>query len=160
MNNGPSLARSVGMFPAHPGWGPARCRTRVWGGVLLLCAATSGCGGDLKVAPVSGKVTLDGEPLDKASVLFQPDKGGRPSFAVTDQSGYYKLAYSMHENGAEVGPSTVKITTALMDANSDDDRVSAPRAKERVPARYTKEPVKVTVAPRSNTINIELTSKP
>ena len=129
-------------------------------GLMWVCLVLWGCGGDMKVAPVSGTVTLDGEPLERASVLFQPDAGGRPSFGVTDKSGRYTLAYSMHENGAEVGPCTVKITTKLQaDTGDDEYRENAPRAAEKVPARYAKEPVKVTVEPKSNAIDIELTSK-
>ena len=121
-----------------------------------------GCGGDMKVAPVAGTVTLDGEPLERASVLFQPDKGGRPSYAVTDKSGYYSLLYSMNENGAEVGPATVKVTTRLAaaDTSGGDIKDNAPRAPEKVPARYAKDPVKVTVEPKSNTIDIALKTKP
>src|SRR5689334_17675559 len=81
--------------------------------VVLPAVLFLGCGGDMKVAPVAGTVTLDGEPLERASVLFQPDKGGRPSYGVTDKSGRYSLLYSMSENGAEVGPATVKVTTRL-----------------------------------------------
>jgi len=115
----------------------------------------------MTVAPVSGTVTLDGQPLPKASVLFQPDKGGRPSFGVTNEEGGYTLAYSMNQSGAEVGPCTVKITTRLQAEDSTGEyKDNAPRAAEKVPARYAKEPVKVTVEPRSNTLNIELTSKP
>jgi hypothetical protein len=129
--------------------------------VVALAGGLPGCGGEMKVAPVAGTVTLDGQPLERASVLFQPDHGGRPSFAVTDPSGNYRLLYSMNEEGAEVGAATVKITTRLQaeDANGEY-RDNAPRATERVPARYAKEPVKVTVEPKSNTINIDLTSKP
>lgn len=119
-----------------------------------------GCGGDLKVAPVSGTVTLDGSPLERASVLFEPDKG-RPSFGVTDGQGRYTLNYSMNERGAEVGACTVKISTAVQ---SEEDEGKAPKKGQdfgnKVPARYAKDPVKVTVEPKSNTINIALTTKP
>lgn len=111
----------------------------------------------MKVAPVSGTITLDGQPLERASVLFLPDKG-RPSFSVTDNRGYYTLIYSMNNNGAEVGPCTVKITTKLPPAGTDDD--DAKPAPEKVPTRYAKEPVKVTVEPKSNKIDIALTSNP
>ena len=133
-------------------------RTTGW---VILVAVVAGCGGDLKVAPVTGTVTLDGAPLAKASVLFQPDAGGRPSFAVTDQNGKYTLAYSMQEQGAEVGSCTVKISTVMQPEDSDgsDSRTKKPPA-ERVPARYEKEPVVVKVAPKPNTIDIALTTKP
>jgi len=129
--------------------------------LFAISCVLAGCGGEMKVAPVAGTVTLDGEPLDRASVLFQPDKGGRPSFGVTDDSGRYTLAYSMNERGAEVGPCTVKVTTRLAkEEASGEYKDNAPKAPERVPARYVKSPVKVTVEPKSNTIDIALTTKP
>ncbi len=128
--------------------------------LALLCVSLGGCGSrDMKVAPVSGTVTLDGNPLEQASVLFQPAGGGRPSFGVTDEDGRYTLNYNMHEGGAEVGECTVSISTRLQAGgdgeNYEDDSKVLP---ERVPAKYAKEPIVVTVEPKTNTIDIELTS--
>jgi len=110
---------------------------------------------EMKVAPVSGVVTLDGKPLAKASVTYLPEAGGRPSYGVTDENGRYRLAYSMSQEGAEVGKCSVKITTGI-----ESGDYGSRRAKEQVPARYSKEPPLVDVLPRSNTIDIELTSVP
>ena len=130
------------------------------GTFAVLGALLSGCGGDLKVAPVTGTVTLDGKPLEWASVLFQPEEGGRPSFAVTNADGKYTLAYSMNEQGAEVGSATVKIMTKLQGESADGEyRENAPRAAERVPARYAKDPLKVTVEAKNNTIDLVLSTK-
>jgi hypothetical protein len=131
---------------------------------LAICAGSalfgllSGCGGgEMNVAPVAGIVTLDGKPLERASVLFLPEEG-RPSFGVTDSDGYYTLIYSHKENGAEVGPCTVQVSTKMApEGNKDDD---APLAPERVPKRYAKDPLKVTVLAEDNTIDIKLTSQP
>ena len=102
---------------------------------------------------------LDGEPLARVSVLFQPKAGGRPSFGVTDQSGYYTLAYSMNEHGAEVGSCTVKVATLPPENSEIDDSTAAKAIPEKVPARYATDPIVVTVEPKSNTIDIPLTSK-
>lgn len=125
---------------------------------IALLGWMSGCGNaEMKVAPVAGTVTLDGAPLERASVLFLPDEG-RPSFGVTDSDGHYILIYSKDDNGAEVGPCTVQVTTKMGPADSKDD--DAPLAPERVPKRYAKEPVTVTVLAEDNTIDIKLTSQP
>jgi hypothetical protein len=97
--------------------------------VLAFCTISAGCR-EMKVAPVSGKVTLDGAPLERASVVFQPDAGGRPSFGVTDENGYYRLGYSMNEEGAEVGTCTVKVSTAL-----ESGDYGSKRATEKVPEK-------------------------
>ncbi len=121
---------------------------------VLVLIGLGGCVGYDKVAPVSGTVTLDGDPVERASLLFEPEKGGRPSYGITDKQGNYKLFYSRTQNGAEVGPSVVRISKL----KDEDDDASAPQV--RIPKRYDKEPVKVTVLPRRNTIDIELTTDP
>lgn len=130
-------------------------------GPVLLCALLVGCGSNMKVAPVSGTVTLDGEPLANASVVFEPKAGGRPSFGVTDESGQYTLNYNMHEGGAEVGECTVRISTRMQAAGDeegyDDDSKVLP---ERVPPKYAKEPMVVTVESKRNTIDFPLTTGP
>ena len=134
-------------------------QSRSWTAMAVFCAAmgwiitAAGCR-EMKVAPVSGTVTLDGEPLNRASVMFQPKAGGRPSSGVTDENGYYRLGYSMTEEGAEVGTCTVKISTAL-----ETGDYGSKKAKELVPRRYALEPVVVEVEPKSNTIDIALTSQ-
>jgi hypothetical protein len=123
------------------------------GFLLLAELALSGCGNpNLSVAPVSGTVTLDGTPLQRASVTFQPNDGGRPSFGVTNDQGRYVLEHSMTELGAKVGVCTVRITTENRD---DDGKVT----KEMVPKRYAASPIEVKVESKSNTIDIPLTSK-
>jgi hypothetical protein len=123
--------------------------------MLLIGTLLSGCGDtNMKVAPVSGTVTLDGAPLKSASVTFLPKAGGRPSFGVTNDQGRYVLEYSMDELGAEVGACTVKITT-----KSDSDDSGSKPTKELVPQRYNQAAIEVQVESKSNTIDIPLTSK-
>lgn len=114
----------------------------------------------MKVAPVSGVVTLDGQPLERASVFFQPEKG-RPSFGVTDASGNYSLNYSRDLRGAEVGAATVKISTGTQ-AEEDEGKVNKPGSikGEKVPARYAKDPIKVNVERKANKIDFKLTTNP
>jgi hypothetical protein len=56
----------------------------------------TGCGGST-VAPVSGRVILDGKPLAGIHVSFQPTGGGKEqnpgggSYAITDDSGGFTL---------------------------------------------------------------------
>jgi hypothetical protein len=62
-------------------------------GFLLPC----GCGGPgYKLAPVSGRVTLNGKPLADVQVSFQPSQKGKAepgpgSFGTTDADGRYSL---------------------------------------------------------------------
>jgi hypothetical protein len=102
--------------------------------VCLACLFTVGCRNQAyDVAPVSGRVTLDGKPLADAQVIFQPiagsDKNAEPgpgSFGSTDADGRYTLeTVDPPEPGAVVGNHRVTITTAHHSANPADDSAAA-----------------------------------
>ncbi|MEX2308070.1 MAG: carboxypeptidase-like regulatory domain-containing protein [Pirellulales bacterium] len=65
--------------------------------------------GGPEIAPVSGRVTLDGRPLVNADVSFQPDGAQRASGGRTDADGRYQLMYKRGQEGAIVGEHTVRI---------------------------------------------------
>lgn len=131
----------------------------------VFCA--SGCGGT-GVAPVSGKVTLDGKPLPNATVIFLPDSQelnpGPGSQGKTDASGHYALQLMTKEvKGAVVGRHKVSIT-----AFEGDDVVPSsgyepsPFRKALVPPEYNAE-TKLTFsvpARGSAEANFELSSQP
>ena len=87
-----------------------------WFWMTLTLAGCSTRSSD--VADVRGVVTLGGQPLVAATVLFQPAQG-RASVGL----------YTPRELGARIGPCRVRISTA-----SDDDGKISP--SERVPRRY------------------------
>ena len=65
--------------------------------VSLALTFTLGCGGDAgdmpQVGTVTGTVTLDGQPVSEANIVFNPVSGGRSATAVSDSSGKYTLQY-------------------------------------------------------------------
>ncbi len=67
-------------------------------------AATSGCGksGPYEVVEIGGTVTYEGRPVSGMGLIFTPEEG-RPSLAITDQAGKFKLHYTQDESGAQVG---------------------------------------------------------
>jgi hypothetical protein len=78
--------------------------------LLLLGLLLNGCRkSGPELAPVSGRVTLSGKPLEKADVVFQPDDGKPPAFGRTDAEGRYELAYKRDVMGGPVGQNTVQI---------------------------------------------------
>lgn len=126
---------------------------------LLLAGCGGGPGDYPDIGSVYGYVTMDGKPLPKASVSFQPEEaGGRPSSAVTDDSGYYELKYSATVDGAKVGAHQVRISTYASSV-ADGEGGQGPGTPETVPSRYnsttglTKE-----VEGGSNEFDFELTS--
>ncbi len=89
--------------------------------VLLLGV---GCGRGLPVAPASGIVTLDGQPLARASITTQPVANdsrnpGPGSFGHTDDQGRFELEVVQPAmKGAIIGKHRVMISPAG-DANRD-----------------------------------------
>lgn len=105
--------------------------------VVLL----SGCG-EHELAPVSGVVTLDGKPLVRGVVNFQPMGGenenpGPGSTGITDEKGRFVLKLNTPEGseGALVGEHRVSISSR--NAEGTNGEKSDPRMTvELVPSRY------------------------
>jgi hypothetical protein len=77
--------------------------------VLAGCNRTS-----LDIAPVHGKVTVDGKPLAKAKIRFAPTaKGntdpGKPAWGEIQADGTYRLTTYKNDDGAVVGEHWVTI---------------------------------------------------
>jgi hypothetical protein len=117
-----------------------------WCGCGLLLA---GCGGASisGLVPVTGKVTLDGQPLSGAQVVFVPSGGtGRAASAATDASGVYSLVTNT-DKGAMPGnykvqvnyitrPDGTPITT--FEEGMDITQLEASgQAKQILPPRYS-----------------------
>lgn len=79
-------------------------------GIAILSFA--GCG-DSSIAPVSGKVTVAGEPVKGIRLVFSPvlsEDGTDPgpwSTGLTNSAGEYTLETRYKDNGAVVGQHTV-----------------------------------------------------
>ena len=102
----------------------------------LICLI--GCrGGDSNVGLVTGKVMVDGEPIEKALVSFSPTSG-RGSMAYTDENGVYELAYTRDQMGAVIGKHKVTVETkrdGYTDYDNGGKKVKA--RKEILPKKYT-----------------------
>lgn len=125
-----------------------------FGGVILM-ATFIGCGMKpsanyqmLNLVQVTGRVTLDGQPLAKAVVTFD-DSDGTFSFGMTDSAGYYSLKLDSVAKGCKPGAKVVRISTArkILGLNSaeeggerggEGDEKSSEPAKERLPVKYHK----------------------
>ncbi|EAQ79195.1 hypothetical protein [Blastopirellula marina] len=135
-----------------------------WKLQMVLLGAVCALGGCADNGPaigyVAGEITLDGEPLENAMVLYSPITPGRPSMAVTNSDGKYALTFSGTRKGATVGDHTVSITTA-QDANYDDfGNVTNAAVKERVPKNYnTDTQQRVSVTAGDNQIDFHISSE-
>ncbi|MEK6246938.1 MAG: carboxypeptidase-like regulatory domain-containing protein [Planctomycetales bacterium] len=128
-------------------------RQLVFGFMAIALVACPGCGNGLP--QVSGTVTLDDQPLANALVTFEP-VDGRPSYARTDEDGFYRLIYTDDKTGGTLGTNQVSITTK---ASGDPDAGTA-SSPEKLPAIYnTKTELSEEVVAGSQTINFDLKSE-
>jgi len=104
----------------------------------------AGCGPQISVAPVSGSVSLDGQPLANAHVLFQPvatagkTSVGTGSYALTDGSGNYSLRQAdTDQPGAVVGQHRVEINYKTIETDDRDPKTRPP--PKSLPPRYNRE---------------------
>lgn len=93
-----------------------------------------GCGGRSDIGRVSGTITLEGQPLANARVIFQPQAAGSASYGVTDAEGHYTLQYNADTEGAMIGRHTVSVSTFM--AGDPDADPPGQISEERIPAKY------------------------
>jgi hypothetical protein len=91
------------------------------GGCAMVAVATLGCGkGDgVAFAPVQGRVTLDGQPLEAGEIRFQPDASqgnkGPLSAAMLGAGGSFKLRGPGTRVGAVAGPHRIYFVSPFRD---------------------------------------------
>jgi hypothetical protein len=108
--------------------------------LVLVPLLVAGCGGDpYKVAPVSGKIMLNGKPLAKASVTFSPVavggniEPGPSSTGKTDAEGRFTLTLIGKDgSGAVVGKHKVRV--AMLDET--DTSIDLPDKTRQLPLEY------------------------
>ena len=129
-------------------------------GFVILIAASIGCGpGGPDIATVEGTVTMDGQPLPNASVVFAPENG-RPAGARTDANGHYVLNFTEGRQGAIPGRNVVRISTKA-DPYEDADGNMVPASPEKVPMKYNAQTtLEFNVEPaKENIANFDLDSE-
>ncbi len=105
-------------------------------GLSLLMLLLMGCGGESKpsTVPVTGLVTLNGEPVAEASVTFYPQEG-RSASGVTDSSGIFTLTTFEAGDGAIAGKHRVSIgKQSNVPAGNTPEELA--KIKEEIPSKY------------------------
>jgi hypothetical protein len=109
------------------------CPTRT---VLILTALVSaGCGEEPLGLPVSGTVTLKGEPLDHGTIEFSP-AAGQPTQSGTEiVDGKFAIPAA---NGLAPGLYDVRISSAesATAVTEEVPGIPTPPAKDRIPPEY------------------------
>lgn len=153
---------------------PHRCLPPI--GLMLLGTAVLGCStgpvtdySGLGLVEVSGKVTLDGDPVAGAAVFFlEPDE--TYSFGVTDDAGYYKMMFNSEKSGVTPGQKRVEITTTKnplgeaagseeFEEFEEDPDAPANPGGELIPACYnTDSQLNVVIDESESSLDFELRS--
>ena len=129
--------------------------------VALLVLGT-GCGGN--IAPVSGRITLDGVSLAQASVILTPAQNPGPgSHATTDKEGRFILQLlNGTAKGAVIGKHKVSVTAYEGDADAVPSSAGGgPFRKALLPLIYNADTILTFVVPPggSDKADFELSSK-
>lgn len=134
----------------------------------VAVAAAPGCqtGDDLPRHAVSGRVQLDGKPLESGAIQFLPVEGGSSggvpvSGGTVIQDGAYEIG---REKGLTPGTYRVSITSAAGGTSPPADEAPGPAlppAKDLIPAKYNvQSTLKAEVkANGPNTFDFDLNSK-
>lgn len=120
--------------------------------MFALALLLVGCGAPSDQPPVgrvTGKVSVDGEPLAGVIISFMPDLG-RAATAVTDGDGEYDLIYLDGVKGCKIGPNTIVFAVPTGGSPS-----------HAIPKKYlAKSDLKVDVKAGSNEFDFDLKSEP
>lgn len=135
------VSQSSKVLPDH------RCTTTTGRFPLLLLFAAAlppvfGCSSEpvFNYAHVSGKVTLDGQPVPGASILFTPKGNGKSaitgefSMATTDQEGRFTLKAASGTDGAIIDVHEVAIFPGR--GGDDSEPTVRPVNPVRIPRKY------------------------
>jgi hypothetical protein len=125
--------------------------------IVALLVVISGCGHS-EFAPLTGRVTLDGNPLPTAVITFISD-GGTSGYANVDSSGRY-IAKSGSDEGLK--PGKYKIIVVANKPEVITDRKEAKIPQPITPPRYadpTKSGFEYNLTEAGGTYDLELKSK-
>ena len=118
--------------------------TLMWPGFAVgLLAVLSGCGGGSgELVATSGTVTLDGQPLANATVIFKPQANtkGNGGSGQTDSSGRYEAMTPQGKKGLYPGTYKVVISRRLHKDGSvprPDEPPIESQARETLLPRYS-----------------------
>jgi hypothetical protein len=105
---------------------------------VVLALAAAGCGGHgIPREPVSGKVTLDGSPLDNGLITFTPEDNTRPPAGTAITDGSYRMGRA---DGPAPGPHTVTISsrkpTGKKLKSADFPGTFVEETRESIPPQY------------------------
>ena len=121
--------------------------------VSTVCGLLTGCGSEVELAPVEGRVLYNSEPLSFGSVMFQPPRG-QPASGVIQSDGTFVLDTVGAGDGAAVGRNKVRVTCfEAQDPNAKPDQFGEGLGRSLIPKKYNQydtSGIEVEVSPDQN----------
>jgi hypothetical protein len=117
----------------------------------LLLAILAGCNGRPAPVPVSGRVLIDGKPLDRGFIRFVP-KGTRASSGTIEKDGRFTLGCFNKNDGALRGIHAVEVVAI--------EEIGLDRVRYYIPEKYAHTEtsgVVVNITGPTDDVTIELT---
>jgi hypothetical protein len=130
--------------------------------LVLLAPLVAGCAqgrsadyGQLDLIDVSGRITLDGVPLNNARVEFE-NEDLTTSYGVTNRLGEYRLMFNSEQSGCLPGRKTVRIRMNASAAELEDPDAVVTEGV-MIPAAYNNQSkLSATVTPTDREFHFEL----
>ena len=120
----------------------------------------AGCGGPYD-ATVYGVITLNNTPLPRGTVKFTPQQSGASGYGLIDSNGSYEIMTG-REEGLQSGPYVVTVVANEPSIPNAVPNLPPTPGKQITPLWYrdpSQSPLKYTVEPGNNEINLELSSQ-
>ena len=132
----------------------------LWLSVLGFVCISAGCGsGHPETVKVTGTVTLDGTPVEGATVAFFLPDAGQPARGVTDASGNFTL--TTFEAGDGAMPGQHKVAVSKIDessqAPSGDPEIDTPSSNEDLSQTAKHELPVLYSSPSTSGLTVEVT---
>ena len=138
--------------------------------VMIALLAAPGCGSKYKVVPVSGTITLNGEPLPDVTILTQPvsksaenNSPGPGSYGKTDADGRFTLELQNEPTpGAVPGKCVITVVEKAHSQDPSSDEVTRADRRTRIPPEFRENRVTYDIPPEGTDamdINIDTKKK-
>lgn len=124
---------------------------------LTICLSLGCSGGEgPRLGAVTGKITMNGDPVPGLNVTFIPVGKGSPSYGGTDEKGVYRLMFNQQRNGAQLGKHNVVIENREPETDDSGNQILS-GVVVAIPQKYSQPGTLSTeVRPGQNEVNFAL----
>jgi len=129
--------------------------------MCLLASLASGCGG-IYDASVTGKVTLEGSPVPRGTVSYNPVQQGPTAYGLIKEDGSYLVRVG-REEGLPAGEYRVSVVANEESTPNKNPSLPPTPGKPITPRWYRSSKtsgLNATVSAGANKIDLELTTEP